>query len=165
MTPETRSAVRRVRAFLAVHPSGHEDARNDLIERVWADHAYELWASDLCLLLAAADPDEQHGTATGCPHCPDGHPSPDTRPWAVWVTETRVDGQPPHLMAAPTNCAHVAESDAEWLRDAIRRAKADRHAPLTDEPSGVIPTPRGRQAALDYRATRRQQHPKAATDA
>ena len=40
-----------------------------------------------------------------------------------------------------------------------------RHNPLTDEPSGVIPTPRGHQAALDYRATRRQQHPKAATDA
>jgi hypothetical protein len=35
-----------------------------------------------------------------------------------------------------------------------------RRAPLTDEPSGVIPTPRG----LDYLAIRRQQHPKQATD-
>jgi hypothetical protein len=27
---------------------------------------------------------------------------------------------------SPTNCAHVAESDAEWLRQAIRDARAAR---------------------------------------
>jgi hypothetical protein len=34
--------------------------------------------------------------------------------------------------------------------------QALRHQPLTDEPSGVIPTPAG----LNYLATRRQQHPR-----
>lgn len=40
-----------------------------------------------------------------------------------------------------------------------------RHAPLTDEPCGVIPTPRGRRLVDAYRAHRTEQHPKAAADA
>jgi len=70
-----------------------------------------------------------------CPHCPDGHDDPSTKPWAVSVGPERDgDGQPLTLHVGPTNCAHVAESDAEWLRQVIRDAKATRHAPLADEP-------------------------------
>lgn len=66
-------------------------------------------------------------TAPGCPHCPDGHSDPTTRPWAVWVgSERDGDGQPVSLRVAPTNGAHVAESDAQWLRQVIRDAKAAR---------------------------------------
>lgn len=63
-----------------------------------------------------------------CPHCPDGHADPTTRPWAVYVAPTRDgDGQPTTLHVGPTNCAHVAESDAEWLRQVIRDAKQRHH--------------------------------------
>lgn len=62
---------------------------------------------------------------SGCPHCPDGHRDPTTRPWAVWVaTERDGDGQPTHLCVCPTNSAHVAESDAAWLRQVIRDARS-----------------------------------------
>ena len=59
-----------------------------------------------------------------CPHCIDGHREPQTRPWAAWVaTERDSDGQPTHLRVAPTGGAHVAESDAEWLRELIRNER------------------------------------------
>ncbi len=59
-----------------------------------------------------------------CPHCPDGHADPLSRPWAVWVTEHRDrDGQPTTLHVATTTGAHVSESDAEWLRQLIRDAR------------------------------------------
>lgn len=57
---------------------------------------------------------------TACPHCPDGHDSPLCKPWGVYVAPTRDgDGQPTTLHVAPSNGAHVAESDAEWLRTLI----------------------------------------------
>lgn len=72
-------------------------------------------------------------TADNCPHCPDGHASPWTRPWAVYVS-TQLDGdkQPISLTVGRTNCSHVAESDAEWLRQVIRDAQAAHHATITD---------------------------------
>jgi len=58
-----------------------------------------------------------------CEHCPDGHRLPASRPWAVWVAAKRdSDGQPTHLTVTTTGGHHVAESDAEWLRDLIGRA-------------------------------------------
>ena len=58
-----------------------------------------------------------------CEHCIDGHRSPLSRPWAAWVgAERDSDGQPTHVRVAPTAGQHVAESDAEWLRDLIRGA-------------------------------------------
>lgn len=57
------------------------------------------------------------GVDSPCPHCPDGHADPTTRPWAVYVGPERDgDGQPLNLHVGPTNCAHVSESDAAWLR-------------------------------------------------
>lgn len=61
---------------------------------------------------------------SSCPHCPDGHESPLTHPWAVYVGPQRDgDGQPTHLIICKTGGQHVAESDAEWLRQLIRNAR------------------------------------------
>lgn len=66
---------------------------------------------------------------SGCPHCPDGHAAPDSRPWGVYVSPQRDgDGQPTHLIVQPSAGQHVAESDADWLWTLIRdtNAKAER---------------------------------------
>lgn len=60
---------------------------------------------------------------TACPHCPDGHAQPASRPWGVFVaSEVDGDGQPTHLYVAPTAGQHVAESDAEWVRTRLNEA-------------------------------------------
>jgi hypothetical protein len=61
-----------------------------------------------------------------CEFCPDGHEDPTRRPWAVYVhpSERDGDGQPISLVVGKTGCQHVAESDAEWLRQLIRDAQA-----------------------------------------
>lgn len=60
-----------------------------------------------------------------CPHCPDGHDNPLSKPWGVYVAPARDgDGQPTTLHVAPSNGSHVAESDAEWLRGLIRGEQA-----------------------------------------
>lgn len=72
--------------------------------------------------------------------------------------------------ACPTPCDEcrltsrkyaLAGIDVDTQLSAAHDEPNSRHQPLTDEPCGVIPT----QAGLDYLALRRQQHPKAATDA
>lgn len=56
-----------------------------------------------------------------CPHCPDGHGSPNRCAWGVRVAPERdSDGQPTHLIVQPSNGAHVAETDARWLWELIR---------------------------------------------
>lgn len=57
-----------------------------------------------------------------CPHCPDGHTPPDggSQPWAAWLSEARDgDGQPTTIQLSRSGGAHVAESDAQWLRELI----------------------------------------------
>jgi len=50
---------------------------------------------------------------------------------------------------------------AHRVADAILAAgEPERHAPLTDEPCGVIPTQAGAAAVNAYRAHRTQQHPR-----
>lgn len=67
---------------------------------------------------------------TQCPHCPDGHDDPRRKPWAAWVDVHRDgDGQPTHLVVSPTAGAHVAESDARWLRKLIREHRSDSDLP------------------------------------
>lgn len=60
-----------------------------------------------------------------CPHCPDGHTPPTTgNPWAVNLSTRRDgDGQPTHIIVERSGDAHVAESDATWLRTLIRAAE------------------------------------------
>jgi hypothetical protein len=54
------------------------------------------------------------------------------------------------------------EDEGIATADVLAQIAADqRHRPLTDEPCGVIPT----KAGLSYLTNRRQQHPKATTDA
>lgn len=54
----------------------------------------------------------------GCPHCPDGHMPPERgQPWSAYVgSERDGDGQPMQIIVARSAGAHVAESDAEWVR-------------------------------------------------
>lgn len=53
-----------------------------------------------------------------CPHCPDGHTPPDHgQTWGAYVGPQRDgDGQPMQIIVARSAGAHVAESDAEWVR-------------------------------------------------
>lgn len=67
---------------------------------------------------------------TDCPHCPDGHTPPDggSQPWSVWVPESYDrDGQPTHIIVARSGGAHVAESDAEWMREMLNRRVCAMH--------------------------------------
>lgn len=65
-------------------------------------------------------PDVPASAADGCPHCPDGHKRPDRQPWSAWVSEARDgDGQPMTIHVARSNGAHVAESDAQWIREQL----------------------------------------------
>lgn len=50
-----------------------------------------------------------------------------------------------------------------WTNGETGSAVTARHRPLTDEPCDVILTERGRQAVIDYRAIRREQHPRPRT--
>lgn len=59
--------------------------------------------------------------APGCPHCPDGHQPPEHgQPWGAWIGPERDgDGQPTTIHVARTAGAHVAESDAQWVRERL----------------------------------------------
>ncbi|WP_030757685.1 hypothetical protein [Streptomyces sp. NRRL F-5135] len=53
-----------------------------------------------------------------------GHtpPSGGSQPWGVYVASERDgDGQPTHLIVARSAGAHVAESDAAWIRQRLNR--------------------------------------------
>jgi hypothetical protein len=63
-----------------------------------------------------------------CPHCPDGHQRPDRRPWAAWVTEARDrDRQPTTIHVCRSDGAHVAEEDAQWIRDVLNGRACRKH--------------------------------------
>lgn len=60
--------------------------------------------------------------APGCPHCPDGYTPPDggSQPWSAWVAAAHDgDGQPMQIIVARSAGAHVAESDAQWIRERL----------------------------------------------
>lgn len=58
----------------------------------------------------------QAPNAKKCPHCDPVHESPARCAWGVRVAPDRDgDGQPTHLIVQPTDGAHVAEEDAQWL--------------------------------------------------
>lgn len=63
-------------------------------------------------------------TSDECPHCPDGHTPPGHgQPWGVFVGPQRDgDGQPMQIIVARSAGAHVAESDAQWVRDRLNSA-------------------------------------------
>lgn len=80
-------------------------------------------------------------TMTSCEHCPDGHRDPAKRPWSVFVSEDRdSDGQPTHLYVCPSGGGHVSESDAEWLRELIRKYRQPKNQ-LVINMTNPIPDP------------------------
>lgn len=58
-----------------------------------------------------------------CPHCPDGHAPADggSQLWSAWVSPKGKDGdgQPLMITVCRSGGAHVAESDAQWIRDKL----------------------------------------------
>lgn len=59
-----------------------------------------------------------------CPHCSPQHGTPDRCSWSVRVGNERdSDNQPVALIVQPTNGAHVASADADWLWELIRQSK------------------------------------------
>lgn len=62
-----------------------------------------------------------------CPHCPDGHtlPTQGSQPWGVYVADARDgDEQPTTIHVGRSGGAHVAESDAQWIRDRLNGGAA-----------------------------------------
>lgn len=56
-----------------------------------------------------------------CPHCEPTHGDPSRVSWGVFLDPLRDgDGQPTTLNVMKSDGAHVAESDADWLRSLIR---------------------------------------------
>ncbi|MDT0608816.1 hypothetical protein [Streptomyces lancefieldiae] len=67
--------------------------------------------------------DPEPASAGDCEHCPDGHTPADrgSQPWHVRVGPERDgDGQPIRLYVERSAGAHVAESDAEWIRARLK---------------------------------------------
>lgn len=88
----------------ALHVHGHQGATRI----VWDD----------------PEPSVAYPVADGCPHCPDGHTPPDHgQPWGAFIGPQRDgDGQPTQIVVARSAGAHVAESDAEWIRARLNGA-------------------------------------------
>lgn len=73
---------------------------------------------DPLTVLRAIEENPRYQLVDGCPHCPDGHTPPDHgQTWGAHVGPERDgDGQPTQIIVARSAGAHVAESDAEWVR-------------------------------------------------
>ncbi|MFE6284377.1 hypothetical protein [Streptomyces sp. NPDC057877] len=76
---------------------------------------------------ATYEPVAEPVSDSDCAHCPDGHTPPDggSQPWNASVGPERDgDGQPTTIHVARSAGAHVAESDAEWIRTRLNPAEA-----------------------------------------
>lgn len=97
----------------------------------WADGQDGAWLCANCHAapIAYADGEPMQAERDACPHCPDGHKCPDRQPWSAWVTDARDgDGQPTTIHVARSNSAHVAESDAQWIRERLNDRTGSVHA-------------------------------------
>jgi hypothetical protein len=104
--------------FTHVERVEHEDPRGH-----WDGHTKEekyegitAWTAELM---------QQCGPDMNCPHCPDGHTPADqgSQPWNAHLGRERDgDGQPTTVHVARSAGAHVAESDAEWIRQRLNPA-------------------------------------------
>jgi hypothetical protein len=85
-------------------------------------------ADDPLTALRAVEENPRYQTMDGCPHCPDGHTPPDHgQTWGAFVgSERDGDGQPMQIIVARSAGAHVAESDAEWVRRQLNGPEAQR---------------------------------------
>ncbi|MEU1497327.1 hypothetical protein [Streptomyces sp. NPDC005732] len=81
--------------------------------------------ADPLTVLRAIEETPRYQT-TECPHCPDGHMPPDHgQTWGAYLAPVRDgDGQPVQIIVARSAGAHVAESDAEWVRRRLNDLEA-----------------------------------------
>ncbi|MFU0240439.1 hypothetical protein ACKI1J_32460 [Streptomyces scabiei] len=141
--PDTAAILRyfdpghgRLAPHLAAVSALFYDLAHELVNRIpegtelRAGLRHLLEAKD-CAVRAALDTPpaqaEAVATAGGCAHCPDGHTPADggSQPWSAWVGPERDgDGQPMAIHVARSGGAHVAESDAEWIRARLNGTSA-----------------------------------------
>jgi hypothetical protein len=94
------------------------------------DHVYAIHGHGGHTRIVWDDPEP--APAGDCQHCPDGHTPADqgSQPWAAWVgSERDGDGQPMTIHVARSAGAHVAESDAQWIRERLNGPADNRPAP------------------------------------
>jgi len=98
--------------------AGDKSGLTRIYYRASADYIDPKAADDPLTVLRAVEDLPRYRTTPGCPHCPDGHTPPDHgQAWSAWVADVLDgDGQPMQIIVARSAGAHVAESDAEWIR-------------------------------------------------
>jgi len=98
--------------------TGDKSGLTRIYLRVAADRVDPKAAADPLTVLRAVEENPRYQLGDGCPHCPDGHTPPDHgQTWGAYVgSERDGDGQPMQIIVARSAGAHVAESDAEWVR-------------------------------------------------
>lgn len=115
-----------------------ENVTADRIERdLWREDTHTLIKTLVDLLQALGYAPEHHAPDEeldsllalaqkvtrlyACRHCDPSHGSPHRGSWGVRVApDVDGDGQPTHLVVQPSNGAHVAQPDADWLWLLIR---------------------------------------------
>jgi hypothetical protein len=87
---------------------------------VWDDLEAES-APDPLSVLGQIETEPGYELVPGCEHCPDGHTPPDHgQPWAAYLVPAEGEaGKPTAIHVARSAAAHVAESDAQWVRDVL----------------------------------------------
>lgn len=98
--------------------TGDKSGLTRIYYRLAADRIDPKAADDPLAVLRAVEQNPRYQLVDGCPHCPDGHTPPDHgQAWSAWVAEARDgDGQSMQITVARSAGAHVAETDAEWVR-------------------------------------------------
>jgi hypothetical protein len=101
----------------AAAAAGDKSGLTRIYYRAAADFIDPQAHDDPLTVLRAIEETPRYQT-TECPHCPDGHTPPDHgQTWGAFVGPERDgDGQPVQIIVARSAGAHVAESDAEWVR-------------------------------------------------
>lgn len=115
-----------------------ENATADQIETdLWREDTFTLIKTLADLLRAIGYTPEHHASNEqldslldlarkvtrlyACRHCDPSHGSPHRGSWGVRVApDYDGDGQPTHLIVQPSDGAHVAQPDADWLWLLIR---------------------------------------------
>lgn len=110
-----RQLAEHVRAEAA---RGRKSGLTRIYYRAAADMIDPQVADDPLTVLRAIEEAPTYESVPGCPHCLDGHTPPDHgQTWGAYVGPERDgDGRPNRIYVQRSGGAHVAESDAEWVR-------------------------------------------------
>lgn len=100
---------------------GRKSGLTRIYYRAAADMIDPLVHDDPLNVLRAIEEAPSYDLVPGCPHCPDGHTPPNHgQTWGAFVSPERDgDGQSMQIIVARSAGAHVAESDAEWVRSRL----------------------------------------------